>query len=125
MGQSHNQSENGKVLAGIIKRHALIVMNSVKNKCSGKIPRKRTTKKVNVESIIDFSIICDYVENMISKFDIDEDRKYILARYTKTKNRTKVKESDHHSMITYINTTWVKQCDTKTPCPSLPITSMQ
>ena len=112
-GDPHNQSENGKVLAGIIKRHALIVMNSVKNKCSGKITRKRTTKKVNEESIIDFIIVCDYVENMISKVDIDEDRKYILARYTKTKNGTKVKESDHHSMITYINTTWVKQCDTK------------
>ena len=29
----HNQSENGKILSGIINRHGLIVANGLKNKC--------------------------------------------------------------------------------------------
>ena len=96
-----------------MKRHALIVRISIKNKCSGMITRRRTTTKGKEESIIDFVIVCDLVENMISEIDIDEERKYVLTRYTKTKNGTKVKESDHHSIITYIKTSWSTHIETK------------
>ena len=107
-GDPHKQSDNGKILEGIIKRHALIVMNGVKQKCSGKITRRRTTSKVSEESIIDFVIVCEKVEEMISEVKIDEERNYVLTRYTKTKKGNKIKESDHNSVITYMNTTWNK-----------------
>ena len=45
-GDPHPQSDNGKILAGIIKRNALIVMNSSSKKCKGAITRRRMTKKV-------------------------------------------------------------------------------
>ena len=35
-GDPHEQSENGKILIGIIKRNALIVMNSSTEKCKGR-----------------------------------------------------------------------------------------
>ena len=110
-GDPNQQTGNGKILEGIIKRHALNVMNGVKQNCSGKIKRRRITSKVSEESIIDFVIVCEAVVEMISEVNIDEERKFVLTRYTKTKKRNRVKESDHNSVITYINTTWNKNKD--------------
>ena len=62
---------NGKLLAGIIKRNALLVMNNSETKCKGKITRRRTTRKSVEESIIDFVIVCDIMEYMISEVVID------------------------------------------------------
>ena len=52
-GDMHSQSENGKILADIIKRHNLIVGNGLP-KCKGLVTRKRVTKNGIEESIIDF-----------------------------------------------------------------------
>ena len=108
-GDPHQQSENGKLLHDIITRHGLIVMNSVRAKCSGKITGKRVTKKVNEQSIIDFVIVCNSMEYIISEVIIDEDRKHVLTRYTKTKKGPIVKESDHNSIVTNIKATWNKK----------------
>ena len=51
-GDPHTQSSNGKILADIIERNALIVVNRSRDKCSGLITRQRTTDKVNEKSII-------------------------------------------------------------------------
>ena len=61
----HGQSQNGRILAGIIRRHGLVVANGLKDKCTGLITRKRITKEGTEESIIDFVIISnDLVEIM-------------------------------------------------------------
>ena len=39
----HSQSQNGRILAGIIERNGLVVGNSLKDKSSGLITRKRIT----------------------------------------------------------------------------------
>ena len=39
----HKQTPNGRLLAGVINRQRLIVGNSLENKCSGSITRKRIT----------------------------------------------------------------------------------
>ena len=70
-GDPHKQRNIVKQFARIVKRHALIVMNSLKNKFSGIITIKITTTKGNEESIVDFVTVCDLVENMISEVDID------------------------------------------------------
>ena len=112
-GDPHCQSENGKLLAAIIKRHALVVMNNSKKKCSGIITRRRITSKTKEESIIDFVLVCDEMEEIVSSVRIDEERKYVLTKYTKTKKGTKVKESDHHTIITNIKSTWNKNINEK------------
>ena len=43
-GDPHAQSNNGKILAGILERNDLTVINSLE-KCKGKITRQRLTKK--------------------------------------------------------------------------------
>ena len=112
-GDPHCQSENGKLLAAIIKRHVLVVMNSSEKKCTGKITRRRITSKIKEESIIDFVLVCDEMEDIVSSVRIDEERKYVLTRYTKTKKGAKVKESDHHTIITNIKSSWNKNINKK------------
>ena len=91
----------------------MIVMNGVQNKCIGKITRQRITRKVREESIIDFVIVCDEMQEMISKVLIDEHRKHVLVRHMKTKHGIKVKESDHNSIVTEIKVKWDKSKNVK------------
>ena len=112
-GDPHKQSENRKILARIIRRNALIVMNSLEKKCKGKITRRRITNKVKEESIIDFVIVCDEMDDMISNVVIDEDKNHVLTRHTKTKNGVKIKESDHMSIITEVKIAWDKSRNTE------------
>ena len=101
-GDPHNESENGKILNDIIRRNALCVINGDEEKCVGKITRRRSTGIVSEESIIDFVITCENIADIVTKMEIDEERKHVLARYTKTKEGFNVKESDHNSIITTI-----------------------
>ena len=52
----HKQTSNGKLLAGIIQRHGLIVGNGLNAICVGNIIRRRVTVKSTEESIIDHII---------------------------------------------------------------------
>ena len=56
-GDPHLQSQNGKILANIISRHALVVLNGADDKCDGIITRRRVTKDTVEESVIDFVLI--------------------------------------------------------------------
>ena len=112
-GDPHAQSENGKILSNIIKRNALTVMNGMGSKCRGSITRRRITCKVKEESIIDFAIISEDIADIITEVVIDEDKNHVLTRYTKTKNGTKIKESDHNFIITHIQAKWDKRKNIK------------
>ena len=66
------------------------------------------------ESVIDFVIVCEDMEEMINRVIIDEERKHVLTRHIKTRNGVKVKESDHHTIITKISVKWNKKKNMKT-----------
>ena len=108
-GDPHAQSGNGKILAGIIQRNALFVVNNSEEKCVGKLTRQRSTKKRKEASIIDFVIGCDDIYDMISQLTIDEKRDHVLTSFRKTKNGSKITESDHNSLITNIKAVWKKK----------------
>ena len=110
-GDPHAQSDNGKILAGIIQRNAMCVVNSLKEKCVGKYTRQRSTKKRKEASIIiiDFVIGCEEMNDMITSLVIDEKKEHALASFRKTKNGSKVTESDHNSLITHIKAVWKKK----------------
>ena len=101
-GDPHPMSENGKILAGIIERHALIVANGLEGKSSGLITRKRVTTKDIQESVIDFVIMSRDMLSLIVACDIDSERKHVLTKTTK-QNRI---ESDHNSIVTKFNVEW-------------------
>ena len=67
---------------------------------SGVITRRRTTKDRTEESIIDLVLLSnDVVPNFVS-LKVDEERKHVITRITKTKKGIKTKESDHNVLWT-------------------------
>ena len=67
-------SPNGKILSGIIERHALTVANGVEEKSHEVITRRRNTKTNIEESVIDLVLISsDLVHNLVS-INIDEEK---------------------------------------------------
>ena len=100
------QSPNGKVLAGIIERNALVVINGLADKCEGLITRKRTTVDSVEESIIDFVITSEELANNVKSLKIDETSEHALIKVSKNKAVTK---SDHNVLITKLNIKVEKQ----------------
>ena len=80
----HDQSANGKVLAGIINRHGLILANGLVEKCLGAITRRRETKDSIEESIIDHVMITEDLANNLISLTIDEERNNVLTSIAKT-----------------------------------------
>ena len=106
-GDKHQQSENGRVLAGIIHRHSLVIGNSMKQ-CEGLITRRRVTKDKTEESTIDFILFSGDIVNHVEKIVIDENREHVLTKLAKTKNGVKKVESDHNSIISTLKLQWAK-----------------
>ena len=98
----HKMSPDGVVLASIVKRQNLIVVNG-RTKCKGTITRRRVTKKTVEESAIDLVLIsCDMMESLV-EMKIYERRQHVLTKMTKTKTGVKIKESDHNVITTEFN----------------------
>ena len=107
-GDMHEQSMNGKVLAAIIARHGLIIGNSMK-KCKGTVTRKRVTKSTIEESIIDFVLMSEDLSHVLETILIDDERKHVLTRITKTKKGIKIIESDHNVIFSRFKLPWNKK----------------
>ena len=102
----HPQSKNGNILAGIVDRNAMCVVNSLKGKQNGLIKRKRITINGIEESIFYFLIVSnDLIEN-IEKIDIDDKRINVLTKNRKTKEGINYSESGHNVINTKLNITW-------------------
>ena len=84
-GDMHEQSENGRVLADIIERHGLIIGNAME-KCEGLVTRKRVTRSGVEESIIDFVIISNDLNDDIESIKIDDKREFVLTNIRKNKD---------------------------------------
>ena len=102
-------SPNGKILAGIIERHALVVANGIKGKSKGVITRHRNTRSNSEESAIDFVIISSDLTNALVSLHIDDERKSVLTSITHTRKGIVKHESDHNSILTQINIKWEKK----------------
>ena len=73
-------SENGKILDGILARHALTVANGAKEKFSGVITRP----KENIErSSIDLVCVSQDLLETLESIIIDEDKNYCLESIRK------------------------------------------
>ena len=108
-GDPHGISENGKIVEGIMERHALTVANGVKGKSKGVITRERTTGVSQEKSAIDLILLsADLVEDL-EEILIDEEKLFALTSITKTKKGTEVKTSDHNSIVSKYRCKWNKQ----------------
>ena len=95
----HEITPNGKVLAAIIERHALVVANG-SEQCSGVITRTRSIANRTERSCIDVVIFSSELRNHFKSLIIDEERNHVLTKIRKTKNGFIKKESDHNILIT-------------------------
>ena len=100
----HPISPNGRLLAGIIDRHALNVING-SSKCQGTITRKRITIDGIEESAIDVVMVSSDLSQNVETMVIDEERKHALTKLVKTKQKV---ESDHNPLITTFSWSWNK-----------------
>ena len=104
-GDKHCQSENGKLLSGIIARHGLVLGNNMEV-CKGLVTRKRITKKSVEESIIDFVILSEDLKKEVESIIIDDERNHVLTRISKTKKGVDKVESDHNVIFTRLKMKW-------------------
>ena len=105
----HAQSQNGKLLANIISRHSLVVLNGKEDLCEGSITRRRVTKNGVEESIIDFVMISEDLLHECESLVIDEKREHVLTKITKSKRGTQKVESDHNALISRFKLEWSHQ----------------
>ena len=96
----NEMSANGKILEGIIKRNGLIVANGVQGKSSGVITRRRSTVTNEEQSVIDYVLISEELEQHMKECNVDDRREKVLTKLIKTKHGVKRVESDHNSIIT-------------------------
>ena len=104
-------SGNGKILAGILDRHAMIVINGLTNKCTGSITRQRTTTDNIEKSVIDYVIVSRDLGKHIKIMHIDEDRLNVLTKIVNKKSKGSkelvvLKESDHNTITAELKVEW-------------------
>ena len=111
VGDPHTISDNGKLLAEMIDRKNLFIVNS-SNKCEGgPITRYRdlTNKENSEASCIDFIIVSMDLAKELDSALIDSKQLYTLTKYTTTKGHPSVKRSDHYTLIANFTVKWVEK----------------
>ena len=66
---------------------------------------KKKRNKTEI-SILDYFVVCQRFYNLINDMTIDEDRKYVLKKYSKLRGQTQIIESDHNIMWLDIDVPW-------------------
>ena len=106
----HSMSENGKLLAEMIQRQGLFVVNTSEKCKGGPITRCRTiSDKIKQEaSCIDFIIISKDLAKDLENALIDSSQLYSLTKYTTTKGCPSVKRSDHFTFVANFSVSWTE-----------------
>ena len=104
-GDPHQMSSNGKQLFNLVERYNLVVVNAT-DRCFGIITRIKRMQTVTEESILDYFIVCQEFYLMVTSLKIDEDRKYVLTKFVKSKKRSYTVESDHNPLIMEVDISW-------------------
>ena len=100
------QSQNCKVLAGIIDRHTFCVAYGIVDKRKGLITREKNTTLGLKRSVIDFVIISrDLIEHM-EHIHIDDERLHVLTMNRERKTGIDFGQGDHNLIITKFNLKW-------------------
>ena len=105
-GDPKEQTPNGKLLAGIVDRHAMCVANGLTTKRKGVITRERHTVNGIQRSVIDFVIFSNDLIKHIENIHVDEERVFVLTKNTKNKDDKVYKESDHNVINTKLKLLW-------------------
>ena len=98
-----NQNNNGLRFKQFLEKFPFLTVVNNLDLCQGSITRKRITINGVEMSILDFFIVCDKLKPFIEKMIVDEDKLYGLSNYRKVKGKSVKKDSDHNTLILYLN----------------------
>ena len=98
-GDPHTISENGRLLAKMLERQKLQIINASEKCTGGPITRKRTVNGKLERSCIDYIFSSIDLADQLLEAKIDSNQLYCLTKYTTTKGHSDVKRSDHYSLI--------------------------
>ena len=102
----HPISDNGELLANMILRQNLALMNKSPKCVGGPITRRRLVNGKEESSCIDFILMSrDLIEHLESAI-VDSNQMYSLTKYTTTKGIPSVKRSDHFTLIANFSLSW-------------------
>ena len=102
----HSISENGLLLADMITRQNLSIVN-MSDKCvGGPITRSRTVNGKVEASCIDYVLVSADLASQLIVATIDKEQLYVLTKYTNTKGGVSVKRSDHFTIISNFSVNW-------------------
>ena len=104
-GDPHEISQNGRLLLELIIRKSLVIVNAT-DKCRGIITRMRVKGNKTEQSVLDYFVVCQDLYTLCLSLLVDEERKYVLKRFYKKKDLTKVVKSDHNPLFLYLNIPW-------------------
>ena len=112
-GDPNKITGNGNILAGIVNRHAMVVVNGLTKKCTGTITRQRTTKENTEKSVIDYIVVSGDLERHIENMHIDEERINVLTKIVNkrakgTKGHLDICETDHNTITAKLQIKWNK-----------------
>ena len=105
-GDPKEQTPNGRLLAGIVDRHAMCVANGLTTKRKGLITRERHTVNGIQKSVIDFVIFSNDLIKHIENIHVDEKRIFVLTKNAKNKDDNVCKESDHNLINSTLKLSW-------------------
>ena len=104
-GDPKRQSKNGKLILEVLKENSLTVVNGT-DLCTGVITRIRKTTVRTEESVIDFFIVCEKFLALVTKMIIDEERKFVLTKFSTKNGEKSIKMSDHNLLILELDLRW-------------------
>ena len=102
IGDPHDMSKNGELLWDIIERQNLTVVNTLEL-CEGVITRTKDTIERSEASVIDFVIVCEKIVPFVKRMIIDENKEFVLTKYTTTMGRKQIKQSDHNTIVCFFD----------------------
>ena len=94
----NNVSENGKTMLELINRQNLKIFNA-SPKCSGVVTRHRETVDRVEESVIDYILGSEDLEDLLEEMIVDDKREHVLTKFATTKGTMKKVESDHNPLF--------------------------
>ena len=106
MDDPNPMSENGKLLAGMISRQGLNIINKSSKCIGGPVTRRRTVNGKTEESCIDFILVSKELDSYLQSAAIDSSQLYALTKYTTTKGNPSVKRSDHFTLTATFDIKW-------------------
>ena len=102
----HETSGNGHLLAGMIRRQNMCIINASDKCVGGPITRRRSVEGKVEKSCIDFILASKDLASHLESANIDSKQLYALTKYTSTKGKPSVKRSDHFTIIANFSVKW-------------------